>query len=144
MKFNTKIRYAIRAMVEIAKADENTKVFQKDIVKKQKISPKYLDQIIQSLKSSGLVYSLKGRKNGYRLVKDASEITILDIHNAFESEIAVVECLSDCIHCELEAKCPTRKFWYGLNTMIIDYFKNATLRDLMDKKSDDILESLYD
>lgn len=52
----------MRAMVEIAKADQKTGIFQKDISKNQKISLKYLDQIIQSLKTAGLIVNVKGKK----------------------------------------------------------------------------------
>ena len=119
MRFNTKTRYALRAMVEIVKADTDTKVFQKDIAESQKISPKYLDQIIQSLKSAGLIVNVRGRKSGYRLTRNASEINILDIHKAFKPEIAITECLSQYIQCELIDICETKPFWNGLNNVII-------------------------
>lgn len=134
MKFSTKTRYALRAMIEIAESDENNKIFQKDISQRQSISPKYLDQIIQSLKAAGLIKNLNGRKSGYRLAQKASEISVLQIHTAFEPEIAVVECLSENINCEMEEICCTNEFWNGLNRLIIDYFQNITLEDLIKKK----------
>ena len=135
MKFNTQIRYGMRAMVEIAKVDQETGIFQKDISERQKISIKYLDHIIQSLKTAGLIINVKGKKSGYRLTRDASEITALDIHNAFEPEIAIVECLSKHITCEFESICHTNPFWQGLNDIIIEYFSNATLEDLVQSKN---------
>jgi len=134
MKFNTQIRYGMRAMVEIAKADQKIGIFQKDISEKQKISIKYLDHIIHSLKTAGLIVNIKGKKSGYRLTRNPSEITMLDIHNAFEPEIAVIECLSEHITCEFELICNTNSFWHGLNDIIIEYFSNATLEDLLLKK----------
>lgn len=134
MRFGTKTRYGIRAMVEIAKADPKKGILQKDISKNQKISIKYLDQIIHALKTAGLIINIKGKKSGYRLTKNASEITILQIHYAFEAEIAVIECLSEHFDCELEDICYTNPFWNGLNKLVLEYFNNATLQDLLDKK----------
>lgn len=134
MKFNTQIRYGMRAMVEIAKADQEIGIFQKDISAKQKISIKYLDHIIHSLKTAGLIVNIKGKKSGYRLTRNASEITTLDIHNAFEPEIAIIECLSEHITCELESICNTNPFWGGMNKLIIDYFTNVTLEDLVNRR----------
>lgn len=131
MKFNTQIRYGMRAMVEIAKADQKAGIFQKDISEKQKISLKYLDHIIHSLKTAGLIVNIKGKKSGYRLTRPASEISTLNIYNAFEPEIAVVECLSEHINCEMEMFCNTSEFWHGLNELIIDYFTQNTLEDLV-------------
>jgi len=134
MKFNTQIRYGMRAMVEIAKVDQAIGIFQKDISENQKISIKYLDHIIHSLKTAGLIINIKGKKSGYRLTRNASEITMLDIHNAFEPEIAVIECLSEHIICEMDPICYTNHFWRGLNERIIDYFTNVTLEDLVNKR----------
>lgn len=133
MRFSTKTRYGMRAMVEIAKADPNKGIFQKDISKNQKISNNYLDQIIQSLKTAGLIVNVKGKKSGYRLTRNPSEITILHIHTAFEPEIAIIECLSQHMSCEMEQICNTFPFWNRLNKIIEDYFANSTLQDLLEK-----------
>jgi len=134
MRFSTKTRYGMRAMVEIAKADSKTGIFQKDISENQKISIKYLDHIIQALKTAGLIVNVKGKKSGYRLTRSASEITMYQIHAAFEREIAVIECLSQHVTCEMEKICYTYPFWDGLNKIVEDYFNNATLQDLIDRK----------
>ena len=135
MRFSTKTRYGMRAIVEIAMADQKTGIFQKDISKNQQISLKYLDQIIQSLKTAGLIVNVKGKKSGYRLTRPASEITMLQIHVAFEHEIAVIDCLSQHVECELKEACYTYPFWSGLNKVVNDYFTNATLQDLVNKKN---------
>jgi len=134
MRFSTKTRYGMRAMVEIAKVDPKTGIFQKDISENQKLSIKYLDHIIQSLKTAGLIVNVKGKKSGYRLTRPASEITMYQIHTAFEREIAVIECLSQHVTCEMEKICYTYPFWKGLNKIVEDYFNNATLQDLIDGK----------
>jgi len=134
MKFSTKTRYAMRAMVEIAKVDQTTGIFQKDISENQKISIKYLDQIIHSLKRAKLIKNVKGKKSGYKLVRKASEINMLDIHLAFEPEIAVIECLSEQFTCEMRVNCFTYPFWQGLNDVISDYFAKFTLEDLVEKR----------
>jgi DNA-binding IscR family transcriptional regulator len=59
MKINTKIRYGLRTMLEIAKAPDNEGILQKDIAKNQNISLKYLDSIISSLKLKGLIHNSK-------------------------------------------------------------------------------------
>ena len=123
----------MRAMAEIAKADQKTGIFQKDISKNQKISLKYLDHIIQALKANGLIVNVKGKKSGYRLTRLASEISMLQIHTAFEQEIAVIDCMSQHIECELENVCHTFPFWSGLNKVVEDYFKGTTLLDLVEK-----------
>ena len=134
MKFNTKTRYAMRTLVEIAKADQETGIFQKDISENQNISLKYLDQIIYSLKKARLIKTVKGKKSGYRLTRDSSQINMLDVYLAFEPEMAVIGCLSESIHCEMKEQCFTFPFWNGLNGVISDYFRKVTLEDLVESR----------
>ena len=125
----------MRTMVEIAKSDQEKGIFQKDISEIQKISYKYLDHIIYSLKRAGLLENVKGKKSGYQLTRVASDITLYEIHAAFEPEIAIVECLSEYIQCDMEDMCATKDFWNGLNTLIKQYLTNITLQDLVEGKN---------
>lgn len=131
MKFNTKVRYGIRAMLEIAMNESENGVFQKDIAVRQLISVKYLDSIIASLKASGLIHTRKGKKSGYVLSRKASEIKILDIYRAFEPGISIVDCMAPDYNCKLSDTCGVRNFWKGLNQTIEDYFSSLTLEDLL-------------
>lgn len=134
MKFNTKTRYGLRAMIEIARETENGGIFQKEIAERQGLSNKYLDHIIYSLKVSGLITNVKGKKSGYILTKPAEEITIFDIHNAFEPGICIIDCLIPTYKCDRETSCSAKLFWDGLNNIIIDYFKATSLSDLLNKQ----------
>ncbi len=134
MKFSTKTRYGIRAMLEIASDSSGKGVFQKDISERQEISIKYLDQIIYALKARGLIVNVKGKKSGYMLTRKPSEITMLDIHNAFEPGICVIDCMSSAYNCQMEKKCRAYGFWGKLNNIIAEYFQKTTLQDLIDNK----------
>ncbi len=118
-------------MLEIALDKEENGVFQKDISERQGISNKYLDNIIASLKTSGLIINKRGRKSGYILSRLPSEINILDIYKAFEPGIIVVDCISEKYSCELSRTCVVRNFWSGLNKHISGYFESFTLEDLI-------------
>ncbi len=131
MKFSSKIRYGIRAMIEIAKESSANGIYQKDIAEKQSISVKYLDQIISSLKANGLVVNVKGKKSGYVLAKDVKEITMLDIYTAFEGEMNVIDCLNPSVNCGFEMHCQSLPFWTNLNGLMVKYFETVTLDDLM-------------
>ena len=100
MKINTKIRYGLRTMIEIACCKEPTGILQKDIAKNQNISVKYLDYIISALKLKGLIINSKDG-GGYMLTRPADQITMLDIYTAFE-QIVIIE----CVKTEVSAKGP--------------------------------------
>ncbi len=141
MKFSTKTRYGVRAILEIALSDSETGIYQKDISAHQNISYKYLDHIINSLKVAGLVSKAGGRRSGYILTRQPEEITVYDIHNAFEPGICVVDCVSHNFTCKREGICASHGFWGELNNQIITYLKSTTIADLMNDqaKLDDIV-----
>lgn len=134
MKFNTRIRYGIRTMLEIAMDDSGQGVLQKDIARNQLISVKYLDAIIHALKKANLICNVKGKKSGYVLTRPPQEITMMDVYQAFDDEICVVDCCAKSFECKNDAICDVKLFWGNLNDMISDYFHSFTLQDFLDKR----------
>jgi len=118
-------------MLEIALDKTESGVFQKDIAIRQNISVKYLDNIIASLKASGLIINKRGRKSGYRLSRPPAEISMLDIYKAFEPDITIVDCMEQGYDCQQFSTCGVRLFWEGLNNQITEYFRSFTLEDLI-------------
>ena len=134
MKFNTKTRYGIRTMIEIAMHWNSRGVLQKDISERQEISFKYLDQIIASLKASGLIVNSSGRMSGYILSKDPEEISVYDVYKAFEHELVIIDCLTREGICKRDSLCAARDFWNDLNNIIIEYLESTKLIDLAQKQ----------
>ena len=121
-------------MIEISLHSPDNGIFQKDIAANQDLSVKYLDHIISSLKAARLIANVKGRKSGYILTRKPSEINILDIHNAFEPGICIIDCLEKHVKCARESVCQTQRIWKELNDILINYFKSVTLDDLIQKE----------
>jgi Rrf2 family protein len=121
-------------MIEIAQSDSSKGVFQKEIASSQALSNKYLDHIIHALKASRLIRNVKGKKSGYLLTRSPEEITVFDIHLAFEPGICLVECLYGNFSCAMSEQCLTKGFWGHLNNLIISYFKSVTLADLINQR----------
>ena len=97
-------------------------IFQKDIARNQDISNKYLDHIIHALKASRLISNVKGKKSGYKLTRKPSEISLYDIHNAFEPGICIIDCLSGNFECKRQKDCQAVGFWKNLNDQIVRLF----------------------
>jgi len=136
VKISTRTRYGLRTMLEIARAKESAGVFQKDIAVNQNLSLKYLDHIIHALKTARLIANTKGRKSGYVLTRPPDEITVYDVHRAFEPGICVIDCIGEDFKCDFVEQCQTQGFWRNLNRLIQNYFKSVTLKDLIDGKAD--------
>jgi Rrf2 family protein len=120
-------------MLEIASNDQKG-VFQKEIAQSQALSNKYLDHIIHALKTAGLIINIRGKKSGYRLSRNPEQITLFDIHQAFEPALCLVECLSEDYECERRKICIARGAWLDLNLLIVNYLKSITLADILSGK----------
>lgn len=132
VKFSTKTRYGVRAVLEIALNQDKNGIYQKEIAANQGISYKYLDQIMNSLKVAGLITKAAGRKSGYVLLRKPSEITVYDIHIAFEPGICVIDCVSPDYSCQRKDICSLKGFWGKLNHQIVQYLQSITIADLME------------
>lgn len=81
---STKGTYGLTAMIILAK-EKNQKLLQiKDIASKGDIPQNYLEQILVLLKKGALVQSIRGANGGYKLSKDANNITVYEILNSLE------------------------------------------------------------
>ena len=130
MKMNTKVRYGLRTMIELAMNAGNSGLLQKDISERQDISIKYLDKIISELKSAELIMNVAGKKSGYILSRDASEITVNDIYRAFEGKLTIIQCLNEKSLCCRNDQCASQEFWIKLNTEIEATLLYTTLKSL--------------
>lgn len=134
MKFNTKTRYGVRTMLELAlNADSEVGVFQKDIAENQDVSVKYLDHIIASLKAAGLIANVGGKKSGYRLNRPAEEISIYDVYAAFEDDLAIIDCLLVDRECPRKQTCVLKEYWCELNQSIRTSMESMNIKDLAEK-----------
>lgn len=121
-------------MLEIAMHGGEKGVYQKEISERQEISFKYLDQIIASLKASGLIVNSEGRMSGYVLSKDPGRINVYDVYKSFAHELMIIDCLKGEGHCRREGSCATREFWDGLNQLIVKYMESTNLKELAERQ----------
>ncbi|MEX2427086.1 MAG: Rrf2 family transcriptional regulator [Bacteroidales bacterium] len=132
MKLNTKVRYGLRAMLDIEKNFHGKGILQKEISQRQDISLKYLDSIITGLRNGGLIINTGGKGSGYKLAKPASRIYVYDIYRAFEPELTLVNCLCDSMECNRTGLCPAKDFWFELNIHLKSLMQNISLKQVMD------------
>jgi Rrf2 family protein len=94
MRISAKADYAIRAMLELALAEEaGTRLLTCDsIAEAQRIPTKFLANVILlDLRRSGLVSSVRGPEGGYALGRVAKAISLADIIRAVDGPLATVQ-----------------------------------------------------
>lgn len=135
MRLSTRSRYGVRLMLALAMNKSKEPVFLKDIANSEKISEKYLSQIIMPLKAKGLVATFRGAHGGYLLGKPASEITLRNIVEPLEGDLSLVDCVGNPGICDKSTVCAAKQVWDEMSSILLGFLDTFTLDDLIKKSS---------
>jgi len=133
MRLSTKGRYAVMAMVDLARRENEAvrAVALADIAERQEISLSYLEQLFARLRRQGLVTSARGPGGGYRLAKTAADTSIADIIRAVDEPMRATRCNGGAKGCMKRGeRCLTHDLWDRLGTQIEDYLASVSLDDV--------------
>ena len=138
MKLTSKGRYAVMALVDLARFNSINPVSLRDISLRQGISLDYLEQIFSKLRKKDLVQSVRGTQGGYILNKKAKEIKLTNIFDAVDEKIKTLQCKKDSKKsCNGKAtKCVTHNLWDELENHINDFFDKKSLEDLIEDNNE--------
>ena len=133
MKLNTRGRYAVMALADMAKFDNQNPISLRDVSLRQNISLVYLEQIFSKLKKNNIVKSIRGTNGGYILSKDPEQIKLSSIFSAVEEKVKTVQCKKESKKgCNGKlTKCITHYLWDELEIHINDFFDKKNLGDLL-------------
>ena len=133
MKLNTRGRYAVMALADLANFDKQNPVSLRDISLRQNISLVYLEQIFSKLKKNDIVKSIRGANGGYILTKDPEQIKLSNIFSAVDEKVKTVQCKRESRKgCNGKlTKCITHYLWDDLEMHINDFFDKKNLADLL-------------
>jgi Rrf2 family protein len=133
MKLSTRVRYAVRAVIDLGVNSQGNLVLLKDIAKRQEVSVKYLENIFASLRNAGIVKGIRGAKGGYMLTRNPKEITIYDIVFAMQGFISPIGCTDSSCACSRAESCDSRIIWKEVTGAITDVLNKFNLADLIEK-----------
>lgn len=133
MKFSTRARYGLRAMLDLAlnyTPSEPIPLIQ--VAERQGISEGYLEQLMSFLRKGGLVRSVRGAQGGYFLARVPGQITAGEIIRCLEGPLGPTDCVNedDPEICERSSACVTRGIWEKIRESIAGVLDNTTLEDL--------------
>ena len=136
MKLNSKARYAVMAMADLAKTNNRRPIPLTEISIRQGISILYLEQLFSRLKKRDLVQSSRGPNGGYTLSKSPEEIKLSSIIEAVDESVKTVKCKKNSKKgCNGKSiKCITHNLWDDLEHHINSFFEKNTLKDILYKE----------
>lgn len=142
MRLSKRGEYGLLAMITLAepaqKSDSPAMMQIKDISRREQISPKFLEQILLTLKNAGLLHSKMGVGGGYYLARPASEITLGQIFRVLDGPVAPIKCVSQMAYetcgCPDEQACGLRLVMGDVRNAIADILDNTSLADVIKRQ----------
>jgi Rrf2 family transcriptional regulator, cysteine metabolism repressor len=140
MMFSTKAEYGIRVMAHLARRNGAEPISLGSIADAEGLPLAYLEHLVQRLRKAELLESRRGAHGGYSLSRPAEQITMAEIVEALEGEIAPIECITaspdGSLVCVREGEpghdpCPTKLLWTRVQGSIVRTLNDITLAELI-------------
>ena len=132
MKIPTKYRYGIRALIEIAKNRTEIPTKRKQISSMQGIPNSYLENILIALKNGNIITSQRGIGGGFRLKRPSEDISLLDVYEALQGDLNLLDCADCPTICDRSKDCVTRPIWKEMQEAQKIALKQKTIKQLLD------------
>lgn len=137
MKLSLRGEYALRALIVLGLNRDAEVVRIQTISEQQNIPKRFLEQILNDLKTAGLLESKRGLAGGYRLRLPPEEITLAAVIRYIEGPLAPVSCVSKNFYekcsCPDESKCGIRSVMKEVRDAIVKILEGVTLARLCER-----------
>jgi Rrf2 family protein len=135
MRISSKGEYGLRALFDLAQHYGEGPIQSRDIHLRQGIDENYLNQILISLRKSGLIESIRGPQGGHRLARPPAQITVLEALLALEGPLLPPDSGRDSLApAEPLDRELLRDVWEALRVALERYLHDITLVDLCQRK----------
>ena len=137
MKLSLRGEYALRALLVLGLKYDQSVTRISTISEQQNIPKRFLEQILNELKSAGLVQSRRGVSGGYRLARPPEQITLAAVVRHIEGALAPVSCVSERFYekcsCPDESRCAIRSVMKEIRAAVVQIAERVTIADLCER-----------
>jgi Rrf2 family cysteine metabolism transcriptional repressor len=137
MKLSVRGEYALRALLVLGSHYGKEVVSIQTISQEQNIPKRFLEQILNDLKSTGAIESKRGTSGGYRLARSPHEITLATVIRHIEGALAPISCVSERFYekcsCPDEARCAIRNVMKEVREAVVKIVEKVTVAELCER-----------
>jgi Rrf2 family protein len=137
MKLTLRGEYALRALLVLGLNYDGSVVRIQTISEQQNIPKRFLEQILNDLKSAGIVQSRRGVAGGYRLARRPDQITIASVVRHIEGALAPISCVSEQFYekcsCPDESRCAIRSVMKEVRDAVVKLAERITVADICER-----------
>lgn len=135
-----KTKYAVKALLLLAKNYGQGPVLISHLSEKEKIPKKFLEAILLDLRKQGILGSKMGAGGGYYLLKKPSEVVLSQVLRVTDGPIALIPCVSlnfyeSCDDCANESTCSIRAVMIEVRDATLKILSSTTLEDMLQRET---------
>ncbi len=135
MKLSKRGEYGLRALQYLAAHYGDGPVRNKDLAGQNNIPPRFLEQIMLTLKHGQIVRSKKGPKGGYYLARPPQQINLAEVVRLLDGPLAPISCVSETAYepcgCPDMEACGLRRVMREVRDTVAGIMESTTLADLV-------------
>lgn len=130
-KMNKKMEYALMALKLISQKPEGALTTAKEIADQRHIPFDVIARVLQALSSRGLLKAEYGINGGYLLGRSLNEVSIHDLSEMLEGNMALTKCLRNEEPCEISETCNIASPIHQLNKKIEHFYRSMSVHEVL-------------
>lgn len=134
MRLSRRSEYGLRALTDLVRSGSSTTVPLATLARRNNLPPKFLEQIMSTLKHGGIVRTTLGAHGGYAIADDPSQVSIGRVIRLLDGALAPLPCVSlryyGSCSCPDEATCPLRDVMLDVRDATLAILDSQSLADL--------------
>ena len=133
MRVSAKSDYALRALIELASREDGSPVSAEELGRLQEIPHGFLQAILADLRRAGVVISQRGQSGGWRMARDAAEVSVADVIRAVDGPLVSVYGLRPEAVSYNDSAEVLQHVWIAARSSLRDVFETVTIQSLADR-----------
>ena len=136
VELSQKCQYAMRAVFELAKRQNEGPVKIASIAAAQAVPPRFLENILNQLKRDGIVDSRRGKRGGYVLTKDPAKLDVGTVIELTQGPVSLVDCDGGApgTDCPFKKDCVFWPVWNKARKALVDVYSTTTFAELVENE----------
>jgi len=131
LKLTKKADYGLIALRHLASTRGQT-ASTKDIADAYHLPVPLLAKVLQRLTQAKILASVAGTNGGYKLARDASKISALEVVRAIDGPVILTHCFTEHGVCDQSSACTVREPLRRVHEAILNLLDGFTITDLAD------------
>jgi Rrf2 family protein len=134
MRLSRRSEYGLRALVDLVRHEGSGPIALATLAERNRLPPKFLEQIMSTLRHAGVVRTTLGAHGGYALGTDPAKVSVGRIIRLLDGALAPLGCVSlryyEPCSCPDENACSLRDVMIDVRDAMLDILDRETLADL--------------